>query len=278
MIEVERISHGFARGPAGDDIFPVLNDVSFSIRDGCIVSLLGPSGCGKTTLLRIMDGLIRPLAGAVRIDGATVRKPATDRTMVFQEFNLLPWRTALRNIEFAAELHGLRAAERRTRAASALRRVGLEGFANYYPHQLSGGMKQRVGLARALSTNPKVLLMDEPFGALDPQIREIMQIELLKLLEAEGKTIVLVTHSIDEAIFLSDTVVIFSANPGRVLATIDIELPRPRWSNDEAIKASPEFVAYRRRLWHLLKEQLRSEVTPPPPLEPDAGFAPADQT
>jgi NitT/TauT family transport system ATP-binding protein len=276
MIEVERISHGFPRGADGDDVFPVLNDVSFAIRDGCIASLLGPSGCGKTTLLRLMHGLIRPLAGEIRIDGTAVRKPATDRTMVFQEFNLLPWRTALRNIEFASELHGLRAAERKTRAAAALSRVGLEGFAHYYPHQLSGGMKQRVGLARALSTNPKFLLMDEPFGALDPQIREIMQIELLKLLEAEGKTIVLVTHSIDEAIFLSDTVVIFSANPGRVLATFDIELPRPRWSNEEAIKASPEFVAYRRRLWHLLKEQLRSEAAPPPPPGPGGGYVPAD--
>jgi NitT/TauT family transport system ATP-binding protein len=276
MIEVERVSHGFPRGADGDDIFPVLNDVSFTIGDGRIASLLGPSGCGKTTLLRLMHGLVRPLAGEIRIDGTAVRKPATDRTMVFQEFNLLPWRTALRNIEFASELHGLRAAERKTRAAAALGRVGLEGFAHYYPHQLSGGMKQRVGLARALSTNPKFLLMDEPFGALDPQIREIMQIELLKLLEAEGKTIVLVTHSIDEAIFLSDTVVIFSANPGRVLATFDIELPRPRWSNEEAIKASPEFVAYRRRLWHLLKEQLRSEAAPPPPPGQGGGFVPAD--
>ncbi|HUK60050.1 MAG TPA: ABC transporter ATP-binding protein [Stellaceae bacterium] len=270
MIEVEHISHGFARAPESEDVFPVLNDVSFSIRDGCIASLLGPSGCGKTTLLRLMHGLVRPLAGEIRIDGATVRKPATDRTMVFQEFNLLPWRTALRNIEFAPEMHGLGATERRARAATALARVGLAGFANYYPHQLSGGMKQRVGLARALSTNPKFLLMDEPFGALDPQIREIMQIELLKLLEAEGKTIVLVTHSIDEAIFLSDTIVIFSANPGRVLATVEIELPRPRWSNDEAIKASPEFVAYRKRLWHLLKEQLRDAAAPAPAHAPDA--------
>ena len=257
MIEVRGVSHGFARdGRSG--VFPVLDDVSFSIRDGRIVSLLGPSGCGKTTLLRILDGLIKPLAGEIRIDGATVRKPATDRTMVFQEFNLLPWRTALRNIEFAAEMHGLPRRERRGRAEAVLKRVGLDGFANYFPHQLSGGMKQRVGLARALSNNPKILLMDEPFGALDPQIRELMQIELLKLLEAEGKTIVLVTHSIEEAIFLSDTVIIFSANPGRVISTLDIELPRPRWSKDEEIKASAEFVRYRQLLWHLMKEQLRT--------------------
>jgi NitT/TauT family transport system ATP-binding protein len=243
MIEVRGIHHGFPREGKAGDIFPVLDDVSFAIKDGRIASLLGPSGCGKTTLLRIIDGLIRPLAGEIRIDGTLVRKPGTDRTMVFQEFNLLPWRTARKNIEFAAELHGVSRNERRERADDALRRVGLDRFADYYPHQLSGGMKQRVGLARALSTNPKFLLMDEPFGALDPQIREIMQIELLKLLEAEGKTIVLVTHSIDEAIFLSDTVVIFSANPGRVISTLDIDLPRPRWSKDEEIKASKDFVA-----------------------------------
>ncbi|MGH7091584.1 MAG: ABC transporter ATP-binding protein, partial [Stellaceae bacterium] len=237
MIEVRAVSHGFPRNGAAGDIFPVLEDVSFTIKDGSIVSLLGPSGCGKTTLLSIIDGLIRPLAGEIRIDGATVRKPATDRAMVFQEFNLLPWRNARRNIEFAAELHGLKRAERARRADRALKQVGLERFATYFPHQLSGGMKQRVGLARALGTDPKCLLMDEPFGALDPQIREIMQIEMLKLLEAEGKTIVLVTHSIDEAIFLSDTVVIFSANPGRVISTVDIELKRPRWSNDEEIKS-----------------------------------------
>jgi len=258
MIEVSGITHGF--GPPGsDDIFVVLEDVSFTIKDGSIVSLLGPSGCGKTTLLRIIDGLIRPLAGEIRIDGAVVRRPATDRAMVFQEFNLLPWRSARRNVEFAGELHGLPRAERARRSETTLRQVGLGRFARYSPHQLSGGMKQRVGLARALATNPKCLLMDEPFGALDPQIREIMQIEMLKLLEDGGKTIVMVTHSIDEAIFLSDTVVIFFANPGRVLRTIDIDLPRPRWSRDEEIKASPAFINYRKQLWHLMKEQLRGD-------------------
>src|SRR6185312_14434362 len=182
MIEVHNIGHGFARKGNERDLLPVLENISFTIPDGQIVSLLGPSGCGKTTLLRIIDGLIQPLVGEIRIDGVTVRKPDTGRAMVFQEFNLLPWRTALRNIEFA----------------------------------------------RALGTNPKVLLMDEPFGALDPQIREVMQIDMLKLLEAEGKIIVLVTHSIDEAIFLSDTVVVFSANPGRVLRSVNVDLPRPR--------------------------------------------------
>jgi NitT/TauT family transport system ATP-binding protein len=258
MIEVHNIAHGFARKGNERDLLPVLENVSFTIPDGHIVSLLGPSGCGKTTLLRIIDGLIQPLVGEIRIDGVAVRKPDTGRAMVFQEFNLLPWRTALRNIEFAGELHDIPRRERRARAEAVLKRVGLTRFGNYYPHQLSGGMKQRIGIARALGTNPKVLLMDEPFGALDPQIREVMQIDMLKLLEAEGKIIVLVTHSIDEAIFLSDTVVVFSANPGRVLRSVNVDLPRPRWSRDEEIKASPEFVRYRHEIWHLMKEQLRT--------------------
>jgi NitT/TauT family transport system ATP-binding protein len=258
MIEVRNVSHGFERDGSGDEVLTVLDKVSFDIPDGRIVSLLGPSGCGKTTLLRIIDGLIRPLSGEIRIDGVAVRKPTTDRAMVFQEFNLLPWRSALRNIEFAAELHHLPRRERRGRAEAVLKRVGLGRFGHYFPHQLSGGMKQRIGIARALGTNPKILLMDEPFGALDPQIREVMQIDMLKLLEAEGKTIVLVTHSLDEAIFLSDTVIIFSANPGRVLTTIDIDLPRPRWSRDEEIKASEAFVRYRHEIWHLMKQQLRN--------------------
>jgi NitT/TauT family transport system ATP-binding protein len=256
VIEVDRITHGFPmEGSKGTSI--VLDDISFSIPTGSIVSLLGPSGCGKTTLLRIIDGLIQPLSGQVRIDGEVVRKPTTSRAMVFQEFNLLPWRSAQGNVEFAGELHRLAKPERERRSESTLKNVGLGRFARYIPNQLSGGMKQRVGLARALATYPALLLMDEPFGALDPQIREIMQIELLKLLEDEGKTIVLVTHSIEEAIFLSDTVVIFSAHPGRVISVLDIDLPRPRWSRDEEIKAGAAFVGYRQQLWHLMKEQLQ---------------------
>ena len=255
MIEARNITHRFqSTGRAG---LPVLDDVSLTVEPGSFVSLLGPSGCGKTTLLRIMDGLVQPTSGEIFVDGTAIHKPGLDRAMVFQEFNLLPWRTALDNIEFALELHGVTGVERRGRALEALQRVGLEKFATYYPHQLSGGMKQRIGLARALSTNPRYLLMDEPFGALDPMVREIMQIDLLKLLDAEKRTIVFVTHSVDEAVFLSDRVIMFRANPGSILKTLDIDLPPRRFENDEEIKASSAFVGYRNEIWHLLKEQLR---------------------
>jgi len=260
VIEVTSVSHAFERENEGP--LHVLDDVSCTIKTGTFVSLLGPSGCGKTTLLRILDGLVRPAVGEVRIDDEVVRRPAASRAMVFQEFNLLPWRTTQKNIEFALEVQGLSRAERRARAAKTLRLVGLDGFANYFPHQLSGGMKQRVGIARALGVAPKYLFMDEPFGALDPQIRELMQIELLKLLEVDRKTVVFVTHSVDEAIFLSDQIIMFSARPGRVITTIDIDLPRPRWSNDEEIKACDQFVKYRQQIWHLLKRELIGNASP----------------
>ena len=260
MIEIASVSHTFPRHDGKGEPLLVLDDISFSIDEGSFVSFLGPSGCGKTTLLRILDGLITPVAGEVIIDGDVVRRPVADRAMVFQEFNLMPWRTTQKNIEFALEMQGADRATRKRKADETLRLVGLEGFADYYPHQLSGGMKQRVGLARALSTTPSYLFMDEPFGALDPQIRELMQIELLKILEVDRKTVVFVTHSVDEAIFMSDKIVMFSARPGRILTTIDIALPRPRWSEDEAIKASDKFVGYRKEVWHLLKRELTQAV------------------
>ncbi len=254
MIEVTGVSHAFPR--ANDAPLHVLDNVSCTMEAGTFVSLLGPSGCGKTTLLRILDGLVTPAAGEVRIDGERVRRPVASRAMVFQEFNLLPWRTTRKNVEFALEVQGVKRGERRQRALDTLKLVGLDTFGGYFPHQLSGGMKQRVGLARALSVAPDYLFMDEPFGALDPQIRELMQIELLKLLELDRKTVVFVTHSVDEAIFLSDRIIMFSARPGKIVTTIDVDLPRPRWSNDEELKASEAFVRYRQQIWHLLKREL----------------------
>ncbi|MSQ72771.1 MAG: ABC transporter ATP-binding protein [Betaproteobacteria bacterium] len=255
-MEVSNVSHHFARFDGGQEPLPVLDDVSLTIAEGSFVSFLGPSGCGKTTLLRILAGLVTPGSGTVKIDGAVVRRPSLGRAMVFQEFNLLPWRNAQKNIEFALEVQGVPREARRRRAEETLKLVGLEHFAGYFPHQLSGGMKQRIGLARALATAPAYLFMDEPFGALDPQIRELLQLELLKLLEVDRKTVIFVTHSIEEAIFLSDRIVMFSARPGRILRTIDVDLPRPRWRDEEEVKASERFVRYRREIWHLLKQEL----------------------
>ena len=202
MIEINHVSHEYSRRQGGAR-YLALSDIHLTIDEGTFVSFLGPSGCGKTTMLRIANGLIRPSDGAVRIRGELVKGPAADRAMVFQEFNLLPWRTARGNVEMPLEVQGVSKAERWRITEETLAQVGLEKFADFFPHQLSGGMKQRVGLARALSVNPSYLFMDEPFGALDPQIREIMQIELMKLWDSDTrKTVLFVTHSVDEAVFL----------------------------------------------------------------------------
>jgi NitT/TauT family transport system ATP-binding protein len=257
LIQVEQVSHRFdSREPGGFDV-PVLEKIDLTIAEGTFVSLLGPSGCGKTTLLRIIDGLVLPTQGRVLIDGKSIIGPARERAMVFQEFNLLPWRTALKNVELGLEVQGIPNPERRARAREALKTVGLEGFENHFPHELSGGMKQRIGLARALSINPKLLLMDEPFGALDPQIRELMQAELLRLWESDRKTVLFVTHSIEEAILLSDQVAILTARPGRVRELVAIELPRPRGGEEEGLRTSKQFLEYRHHIW----QQLRPEIS-----------------
>ena len=255
MIEINNVSHRYVSRD-GTRIFQALGEVSLTIAPGTFVSFLGPSGCGKTTLLRIANGLIQPSGGEVRIAGQRVTGPAPDRAMVFQEFNLLPWRTARGNVEFPLELQGVAKPERTRVAEKALAQVGLERFADFYPHKLSGGMKQRVGLARALGVAPAYLFMDEPFGALDPQIRELMQIDLMKLWDADRKTVVFVTHSVDEAVFLSDRVIMFGGSPGHVIADLTIDLPRPRWEDDEAIKTSAKFTQYRNDIWRMLKHQL----------------------
>jgi NitT/TauT family transport system ATP-binding protein len=257
MIEIKDVSHCYRRRDGGEHW--ALRDVSLDIAPGSFVSFLGTSGCGKTTLLRIANGLIAPSHGAVTIDGKRVAGPSADRAMVFQEFNLLPWRNARHNVEMPLEVLGFGARRRAEISAKALEQVGLAKFGQFYPHQLSGGMKQRVGLARALAIDPTYLFMDEPFGALDPQIREMMQIELMKILERARdirKTVVFVTHSVDEAVFLSDRIVMFGGQPGRIIADIAIDLPRPRWRDEEALKRGPQFVDYRHTIWHMLKQQL----------------------
>jgi NitT/TauT family transport system ATP-binding protein len=206
-----------------------LQDVNVRIAAGKVTAIIGPSGCGKSTLLLLIRGLLRPSTGRVQFLNAEARPAAAPRmATVWQSFNLFPWRTVLDNAAFGLELEGLGKAERRDRAAHALSRVDLAGFEQKYPRQLSGGMRQRVGLARALVMEPEVLLLDEPFGALDAQTRLVLQEQLAQLVERAGTTAILVTHSIEEAILLADTVVVMTARPGRIAAEIAIELPRPR--------------------------------------------------
>jgi NitT/TauT family transport system ATP-binding protein len=263
MIDIRDVSHRYAARDGSGEYW-ALRGISLKIERGTFVSLLGPSGCGKTTLLRIANGLIRPSHGEVWIDDNRVIGPSADRAMVFQEFNLLPWRTARRNVEMPLEVLGVARERRHEISARRLAQVGLEKFSGFYPHQLSGGMKQRVGLARALAIDPSYLFMDEPFGALDPQIREMMQIELMKLWDQERatprKTVLFVTHSVDEAVFLSDRVIMLGTQPGRVINDFKIDLPRPRWTDDEALKRSAAFIAYRNDIWHMLKRELHQTL------------------
>jgi len=205
-----------------------LQNIDIEVNDKEFVCIIGPSGCGKTTLLRIIAGLEKPDSGSVTLNNETILAPGPDRGMVFQEYSLFPWRTVLKNITFSLELKKIPKAERNKIANEYLELVGLEKFADSYPHELSGGMKQRVAIARALVNDPKILLMDEPFGAVDAQTRNRLQQELLKIWEKEQKTIMFITHSVDEAVFLADRVVVFTARPGKIKEIIDIDLPRPR--------------------------------------------------
>ncbi len=225
LLEIKGVSKQFF---ADGKEMEALHDINLSIRESEFVCFIGPSGCGKTTLLRIVAGLEAPTSGTITIDGDPIKGPSPERGMVFQEYSLFPWRTVLDNTVFGLELKGVARTEREKRGRQYLKMVGLEGFETRYPHELSGGMKQRVAIARALVNDPKALLMDEPFGALDAQTRNIMQYELLRIWEEEKKTVVFVTHSVDEAIYLADTIVIMSARPGRIKDVIEIPLPRPR--------------------------------------------------
>lgn len=257
MIRVDGLSHYFF--PNNWDFsagIKVLDKIDLTLHSHTFISFLGPSGCGKTTLLRIIGGLIEPVRGKVWIENEEVRGPNAHCAMVFQEFNLFPWRTALANVEFPLEIRGVPPNERREKALDHLNLVGLSGFESHYPHQLSGGMKQRVGLARALVTEADYLLMDEPFGALDPQIRELMQVELLKIWEKTNTTVVFVTHDIGEAIFLSDTVITFSSRPGHVKSQTAIDLPRPRNTNVGSVRSTMEFTRYRDMIWDILRPEV----------------------
>lgn len=237
----------------------VLEGVSLRVEPGEIVIVTGPSGCGKTTLLRILMGLETVTAGTVTVDGNVITGPGPDRAMVFQHAELLPWRSALGNVEFALEARGISSKrERRDRARQYLELVGLGGAVQRHPYELSGGMRQRVSLARALATRPEILLMDEPFGALDAQTREKLQQELLRIHGDGALTIVFVTHDLDEAVLLADRVVMLGLH-GQVHTTVKVDLPRPRLAIEE-IRTSEEFVKTRRHLW--VEMQAASEVAP----------------
>src|SRR3954447_806616 len=245
------------RRPLDDAEFLAPEAVSLAVEQGEFVAIVGPSGCGKSTLLLLINGLLHPSSGQILLNGRPVASPGPDRALVFQEFALLPWRTVLNNVELGLEVTGQSATARRAIARDNLRLVGLSAFERYYPHQLSGGMRQRVGIARALAVGPEVLLMDEPFGALDAQTRQIMGAVLLRIWERDRKTILFVTHDIDESIYLADRVVVMSANPGRVLEVLPISLPRPR---DFEARNSAAFLEYRRRIWDRLEQEVRKSL------------------
>jgi len=258
MVEIQRLSKTFHKVVKEKTIeVRALSEVDLSIRDKEFLSVIGPSGCGKTTLLKIIDGLIPCDGGQVLIDGRKVTSPGPDRALVFQSFALLPWRTLLGNVEFSLELRGVAKEERTQVARTYLERVGLSEFEHHYPHELSGGMQQRAGLARALAVNPLILLMDEPFGSVDAQTRQLLQEELLELWQREQKTVIFVTHSMDEAVYLSDRVAIMTPRPGRVVEILSVPLPRPRASHD--VRRSREFVELTSYIWERLKKAMRKD-------------------
>ena len=230
-----------------------LDRVNATVRKGELVTLLGPSGCGKTTLLRLTAGLIAADEGRITIEGTSVTAPRKDACMVFQNFGLLPWRTVLGNVEFPLEIDAVGTSERRELARHFIELVGLASFAEHYPHELSGGMQQRVGIARALMRKPILIFMDEPFGALDAQTREQLQEDFLKIWSRTGATVVFVTHSIDEALFLSDRIFVFNTAPGRIRTIVESPVAAERLGGD--VRAHPDFARYRAEL----RDMLRSE-------------------
>ena len=226
MIQIDRVSHVFQTSTRQDHL--ALSDISLTIEDGAFVSILGPSGCGKSTLLYIVGGFVNPTHGTARMKGREITGPGPDRGPVFQEFALFPWKSVLGNVMYGPRQQGIRPAEAQAQSRALIEMVGLKGFEDFYPKELSGGMKQRVALARTLAYHPAVLLMDEPFGALDAHTRTRLQNDLLNIWERDRKTVLFVTHSVDEAVFLSDKVVMMTRAPGRIKKIVDIDLPRPR--------------------------------------------------
>lgn len=245
IVEVRGVSKTYGGG------VEALNNISLSFPEGQLTSLLGPSGCGKTTLLKIIAGLIDATAGEVFVKGRRVTGPGPERSFVFQDFALMPWATVLRNAAFGLELRGVARSEREAIAEKYIDEVGLKGFEHKYPHELSGGMRQRVGLARALAVNADVVMMDEPFSAVDEQTRRRFQEDLLRLVAQERKTFLFVTHSIEEAVYVSNRIVLLSRRPSRVSRIIDIDLPRD--GDPDKIRRHPEYLDTVEEIWQGLR-------------------------
>lgn len=258
---------GFGHG--GSRVQAVSN-LSLQIHPGEFVSLIGPSGCGKSTVLNALAGFLVPTSGEVMLDGVPVDGPSADRGMVFQQYSLFPWKTVRQNVEFGLKMKGMSAFQRQRAARELLGLTGLLAFEDRYPDQLSGGMKQRVGIVRALATQPRVLLLDEPFGALDAQTRAIMQTILLNLWEGHKISVLFVTHDIDEAVYLSDRIYVMTARPGRIKAELAVPLARPR---PPEITSDPEFLAIRGRVLELIREEslraMGNEIATTPPQSPE---------
>ena len=254
-LETRGLSKTFVKATGGE--VEALRDISLQVEEGEFVSIVGASGCGKTTFLRILDGLLDKTSGDIALDGKDVMRPGPDRGFVFQSDSLFPWRTVIDNVIFGLEIQGKPKKESVERAMEYIKLVGLNGFERNFPHELSGGMRQRANLARALTVNPELLLMDEPFAALDAQTREIMQQELLRIWNADRKTVLFITHQIDEAIFLSDRVFVFTVRPGRVKEVIRVPFPRPRRLE---LKRTAEFIGYVDQVWKLIEEEVRASV------------------
>lgn len=256
-ISFEQVRKEFAlRGEGGGtpERFVALEDITLDVRAGEFLALVGPSGCGKSTLLDLLGGLALPTSGGILLDGRPIVGPARDRGIVFQQYALFPWRTAAQNVEFGLDIAGLKSKERRERARHFLNVVGLAAFADRYPHELSGGMKQRVAIARSLAYDPEVLLMDEPFAALDAQTRETLQGELLRIWRTTGKTIVFITHGIDEAVVLGQRVAIMTSRPGRIKQVIGV--PEELHSETDDVRSLPTFGKIRHEVWSLLREEV----------------------
>ena len=252
QVRKEFVVRGEGGGPS--DRFTALEDITLDVRPGEFLALVGPSGCGKSTLLDLLGGLTKPTSGRILLDGRPIEGPARDRGIVFQQYALFPWRTAAQNVEFGLDIAGLKARERRERALHYLELVGLSAFAERYPHELSGGMKQRVAIARSLAYDPEVLLMDEPFAALDAQTRETLQGELLRIWRTTGKTILFITHGIDEAVVLGQRVAVMTSRPGRIKQVV--EVPEALRSETEDVRSLPEFGPVRHEVWSLLREEV----------------------